>query len=168
MSAMFVAVSADHFGVDALATTGSAGAVTPGLKIGDGCSFKTQPITMLIWQPWLWLWANVYATTLLGAPTLRVETFESVLAQGFHILRLGHSVTGDSFIGGAHIKIDAIFQKSWAVEMEGEHARRTQCQKSLSYVPWVIAARDANITFDDIIQAGKQSAAILAESLARL
>ena len=35
MSAMSVAVLADHFGVDALINTGSAGAVAPGLKIGD-------------------------------------------------------------------------------------------------------------------------------------
>ena len=35
MSAMSVAVLVDHFGVDALINTGSAGAVAPGLKIGD-------------------------------------------------------------------------------------------------------------------------------------
>ena len=35
MSAMSVAVLADHFGVDALINTGSAGAVATGLNIGD-------------------------------------------------------------------------------------------------------------------------------------
>ena len=35
MSAMSVAVLADHFEVEALINTGSAGAVAPGLKIGD-------------------------------------------------------------------------------------------------------------------------------------
>ena len=35
MSAMSVAVLADYFEVDALINTGSAGAVAPGLKIGD-------------------------------------------------------------------------------------------------------------------------------------
>ena len=35
MSAMSVAILSDHFGVDAVINTGSAGAVAPGLKIGD-------------------------------------------------------------------------------------------------------------------------------------
>ena len=35
MSAMSVAILSDHFGVDVVINTGSAGAVAPGLKIGD-------------------------------------------------------------------------------------------------------------------------------------
>ncbi|MFR2063742.1 MAG: hypothetical protein ACLS36_09620 [Streptococcus sp.] len=40
MSAMSVAVLADHFGVDALINTGSAGAVAPGLKLRCRCGIK--------------------------------------------------------------------------------------------------------------------------------
>ena len=90
------------------------------------------------------------------------------------ILRLGLSPR-DSFIAGQD-KIDAIkghFPEVLAVEMEG--AAIAQAAHSVKK-PFIVvramsdtAAHDANITFDEfIIQAGKQSAAILVEFLKEL
>ena len=50
MSAMSVAVLADHFGVDALINTGSAGAVAPGLKIGVVFEASKLPKKEVDWK----------------------------------------------------------------------------------------------------------------------
>ena len=104
-----------------------------------------------------------------------VDTFEKVLAQASIDSKIGLIATGDSFIAGQD-KIDAIkghFPEVLAVEMEG--AAIAQAAHSVKK-PFIVvramsdtAAHDANITFDEfIIQAGKQSAAILVEFLKEL
>ena len=165
MSAMSVAVLADHFGVDALINTGSAGAVAPGLKIGDvdltafGYDYGQMSMQPLYFE----------------SDSTFVETFEKVLAQASIDSKIGLIATGDSFIAGQD-KIDAIkghFPEVLAVEMEG--AAIAQAAHSVKK-PFIVvramsdtAAHDANITFDEfIIQAGKQSAAILVEFLKEL
>ena len=98
-----------------------------------------------------------------------------VLAQASIDSKIGLIATGDSFIAGQD-KIDAIkghFPEVLAVEMEG--AAIAQAAHSVKK-PFIViramsdtAAHDANITFDEfIIQAGKQSAAILVEFLKEL
>ena len=113
-------------------------------------------------------------STLLWSDSTFVETFEKVLAQASIDSKIGLIATGDSFIAGQD-KIDAIkghFPEVLAVEMEG--AAIAQAAHSVKK-PFIVvramsdtAAHDANITFDEfIIQAGKQSAAILVEFLKR-
>ena len=104
-----------------------------------------------------------------------VTTFEKVLAQASIDSKIGLIATGDSFIAGQD-KIDAIkghFPEVLAVEMEG--AAIAQAAHSVKK-PFIVvramsdtAAHDANLTFDEfIIQAGKQSAAILIDFLEEL
>ena len=145
MSAMSVAVLADHFEVDALINTGSAGAVAPELKIGD-----VVVASRLVYHD-VDLTAFGYDYGQMSMQPLYfesdpsfVETFEKVLAP-----------------------------EVLAVEMEG--AAIAQAAQSVKK-PFIVvramsdtAAHDANITFDEfIIQAGKQSAAILVEFLKEL
>lgn len=176
MSAMSVAVLADHFGVDALINTGSAGAVAPGLKIGDvvvasKLAYHDVDLTAFGYDYGQMSMQPLY----FESDSTFVETFEKVLAQASIDSKIGLIATGDSFIAGQD-KIDAIkghFSEVLAVEMEG--AAIAQAAHSVKK-PFIVvramsdtAAHDANITFDEfIIQAGKQSAAILVEFLKEL
>ena len=176
MSAMSVAVLADHFGVDALINTGSAGAVAPGLKIGDvvvasKLAYHDVDLTAFGYDYGQMSMQPLY----FESDSTFVETFEKVLAQASIDSKIGLIATGDSFIAGQD-KIDAIkghFPEVLAVEMEG--AAIAQAAHSVKK-PFIVvramsdtAAHDANITFDEfIIQAGKQSAAILVEFLKEL
>ena len=171
MSAISVAVLADHFGVDALINTGSAGAVAPGLKIGDvvvasKLAYHDVDLTSFGYDYGQMSMQPLY----FESDSTFVETFEKVLAQASIDSKIGLIATGDSFIAGQD-KIDAIkghFPEVLAVEMEG--AAIAQAAHSVKK-PFIVvramsdtAAHDANITFDEfIIQAGKQSAAILVE-----
>ena len=122
MSAMSVAVLADHFEVDALINTGSAGAVAPELKIGD-----VVVASRLVYHD-VDLTAFGYDYGQMSMQPLYfesdpsfVETFEKVLAQASIDSKIGLIATGDSFIAGQD-KIDAIkghFPEVLAVEMEG-------------------------------------------------
>lgn len=178
MSAMSVAVLVDHFGVDALINTGSAGAVAPGLKIGDvvvasKLAYHDVDLTAFGYDYGQMSMQPLY----FESDSTFVETFEKVLAQASIDSKIGLIATGDSFIAGQD-KIDAIkgkghFPEVLAVEMEG--AAIAQAAHSVKK-PFIVvramsdtAAHDANITFDEfIIQAGKQSAAILVEFLKEL
>ena len=122
MSAMSVAVLADHFEVDALINTGSAGAVAPELKIGD-----VVVASRLVYHD-VDLTAFGYDYGQMSMQPLYfesdpsfVETFEKVLAQASIDSKIGLIATSDSFIAGQD-KIDAIkghFPEVLAVEMEG-------------------------------------------------
>ena len=169
MSAMSVAVLADHFGVDALINTGSAGAVAPGLKIGDvvvasKLAYHDVDLTAFGYDYGQMSMQPLY----FESDSTFVETFEKVLAQASIDSKIGLIATGDSFIAGK-----GHFPEVLAVEMEG--AAIAQAAHSVKK-PFIVvramsdtAAHDANITFDEfIIQAGKQSAAILVEFLKEL
>ena len=122
MSAMSVAVLADHFGVDALINTGSAGAVAPGLKIGDvvvasKLAYHDVDLTAFGYDYGQMSMQPLY----FESDSTFVETFEKVLAQASIDSKIGLIATGDSFIAGQD-KIDAIkghFPEVLAVEMEG-------------------------------------------------
>ena len=108
MSAMSVAVLADHFEVEALINTGSAGAVAPGLKIGD-----VVVASKLVYHD-VDLTAFGYDYGQMSMQPLYFEsdasfvtTFEKVLAQASIDSKIGLIATGDSFIAGQG-KIDAI------------------------------------------------------------
>ena len=172
MSAMSVAVLADHFEVDALINTGSAGAVAPELKVvASRLVYHDVDLTSFGYDYGQMSMQPLYFES---DPSF-VETFEKVLAQASIDSKIGLIATGDSFIAGQD-KIDAIkgnFPEVLAVEMEG--AAIAQAAQSVKK-PFIVvramsdtAAHDANITFDEfIIQAGKQSAAILVEFLKEL
>lgn len=169
MSAMSVAVLLDHFAVDALINTGSAGAVAQGLDIGDvvvadKLVYYDVDLTAFGYDYGQMSMQPLYFET---DPHF-VKTFEQVLAEEVVPSKVGLIATGDSFIAGQD-KIDAIkahFPQTLAVEMEG--AAIAQAAYSAGK-PFIVvramsdtAAHDANITFDEfIIQAGKKSAAIL-------
>lgn len=176
MSAMSVAILANHFGVEAIINTGSAGAVAQGLAVGD-----VVVATQLVYHD-VDLTAFGYAYGQMSMQPLYfdcdknfVKTFEAVLAKHDSKSHLGLIATGDSFIAGQD-KIEAIkaaFPQVLAVEMEG--AAIAQAAHSCQ-LPFIVvramsdtAAHDANITFDEfILEAGKRSAQVLLSFLESL
>lgn len=176
MSAMTVAILVDHFDVDAIINTGSAGAVAPGLAIGD-----VVVADQLVYHD-VDVTAFGYAYGQMAAQSLYfncdsqfVNTFKEVLAQSSTGSRVGLIATGDSFIAGQD-KIDnikTVFPTVLAVEMEG--AAIAQAAHATGK-PFIVvramsdtAAHDANITFDQfIIEAGKKSAQTLMAFLEKL
>lgn len=176
MSAMSVAVLADHFGVDAVINTGSAGAVATGLNVGDvvvadQLAYHDVDVTAFGYDYGQMAGQPLY----FESDKAFVETFEKVLNEASVTSKIGLIATGDSFIAGQD-KIDAIkatFPQVLAVEMEG--AAIAQAAHNLKK-PFIVvramsdtAAHDANITFDEfIIEAGKQSAKILMAFLEKL
>lgn len=176
MSAMSVAVLADHFGVDAVINTGSAGAVATGLNVGDvvvadQLAYHDVDVTAFGYDYGQMAGQPLY----FESDKAFVETFEKVLNEANVTSKIGLIATGDSFIAGQD-KIDAIkaaFPQVLAVEMEG--AAIAQAAHNLKK-PFIVvramsdtAAHDANITFDEfIIEAGKQSAKILMVFLEKL
>lgn len=169
MSAMSVAVLADYYKVDAIINTGSAGAVAPGLQVGDvvvadRLAYHDVDVT-----------AFGYAYGQMAGQPLYYESSSYFIAEIKPVLaklglksQVGLIATGDSFVAGQD-KIAAIqshFPDVLAVEMEG--AAIAQAAHAVNKPFLVIramsdtASHDANISFDEfIIEAGKRSAEVL-------
>ena len=173
MSAMSVAVLADHFAVDALINTGSAGALAPDLEIGDvvvadKLAYHDVDLT-----------AFGYAFGQMSEQPLYFESektfitaFEKVLEQFQIKSKVGLITSSDSFMAGKD-RTDFVkehFPEVEAVEMEGAAVAQAA---SAANLPFVVvramsdtAAHDANLTFDEfIVEAGKQSAQVLLKFL---
>ncbi|MBY5035233.1 5'-methylthioadenosine/adenosylhomocysteine nucleosidase [Streptococcus gallolyticus] len=169
MSAMSVAILADHFQVDAVINTGSAGAVAEGLQIGDvvvadKLSYHDVDVTAFGYAYGQMAGQELY----FPADQTLLEKMRSVLAEQDLTSQVGLIATGDSFIAGQD-KIAAIkanFPQVLAVEMEGAAIAQAAVNAGKPFL--VIRAMsdtaqgDANITFDEfIIQAGERSAKTL-------
>lgn len=176
MSAMTVAILVDHFQVDALINTGSAGAVASGLAIGDVVVADRLVYHDVDLTAFGYDYGQMSMQPLFfESDSLFIETFKAVLQQENNPSHIGLIATGDSFIAGQE-KINRIkeaFPEVLAVEMEG--AAIAQAAHATGK-PFVViramsdtAAHDANITFDQfIIEAGKKSAATLIAFLQKL
>lgn len=166
MSAMSVAVLADHFQVEAVINTGSAGAVAEGIEVGDivvadELAYHDVDVTAFGYDYGQMAQQPLY----FGASRYFVSEMKQVLESLHHKSHIGLIATGDSFIAGQE-KIDQIkfhFPAVLAVEMEG--AAIAQAAHSLGLPFMVIRAmsdtanHEANISFDDfIVEAGKRSA----------
>lgn len=176
MSAMSVAVLADHFGVTAVINTGSAGAVAQGLAVGD-----VVLADQLVYHD-VDLTAFGYAYGQMSGQPLYFDTdehlrsaFSEAIAEQQLISRVGLIATGDSFIASSAIiqEIKTHFPQVLAVEMEG--AAIAQAAHSLGLAVLVVRAmsdtadHEANISFDAfIIEAGKRSAQMVLAGLAKL
>ena len=101
MSAMSVAILSDHFGVDVVINTGSAGAVAPGLKIGDvvvadKLVYHDVDVTAFGYD-----YGQMAAQPLYFESDQNfVKTFEQVLTEANIDSKIGLIATGDSFIAG--------------------------------------------------------------------
>ena len=169
MSAMSVAILAETFGVDAIINTGSAGAVSEGLAIGD-----VVIADRLVYHD-VDVTAFGYAYGQMAGQELYYQADQTLMAslqkvlnqQGIHN-HVGLIATGDSFIAGQE-KVDTIkhhFPEVLAVEMEG--AAIAQAAQAAGKPFLVIRAMsdtaqgDANISFEAfILEAGKRSAQTL-------
>ena len=169
LSAMSVTILAETFGVDAIINTGSAGAVSEGLAIGD-----VVIADRLVYHD-VDVTAFGYAYGQMAGQELYYQADQTLMAslqkvlnqQGIHN-HVGLIATGDSFIAGQE-KVDTIkhhFPEVLAVEMEG--AAIAQAAQAAGKPFLVIRAMsdtaqgDANITFDEfILEAGKRSAQTL-------
>lgn len=169
MSAMSVAVLADHFAVDVIVNTGSAGAVADGIRIGDvvvadRLAYHDVDVT-----------AFGYAYGQMAGQELYFPADQALLGQLTALLaeqemtsHVGLIVTGDSFIAGQD-RVQVIkrhFPEVLAVEMEGAAIAQAAVNAGKPFL--VIRAMSdtaqgaANITFDEfIIQAGERSAQTL-------
>lgn len=176
MSAMSVAVLADHFGATAIINTGSAGAVAPGLAVGDvvvadQLAYHDVDVT-----------AFGYAYGQMAEQPLFFETdqqlrsaFEQALSDQGLRSQVGLILTGDSFIvSPARIQtIKEHFPAVLAVEMEG--AAIAQAAYSLNLPSLVVRAmsdtadHEAQQSFDEfIIEAGQRSAQMVLAGLANI
>lgn len=176
MSAMSVAVLADHFGVTAVINTGSAGAVARGLEVGD-----VVIADKLVYHD-VDVTAFGYAYGQMAEQPLLFETdkqlrsaFEQALSDQGLRNQVGLIATGDSFIASP-ARIDMIkehFPNVLAVEMEG--AAIAQAAHSLNLPVLVVRAmsdtadHEASISFDEfIIEAGRRSAQMVLSGLEKL
>lgn len=169
MSAMSVAVLADHFQVDAVINTGSAGALAEGIAVGDvviadKLAYHDVDVT-----------AFGYAYGQMAQQPLYFESDKNFVAKIQESLsqlnqkwHLGLIATGDSFIAGDDkiASIKSHFPDVLAVEMEG--AAIAQAAQALGLPFLVIRAmsdnanHEASISFDEfIIEAGRRSAQVL-------
>lgn len=169
LSAMSVAILAETFGVDAIINTGSAGAVSEGLAIGDvviadRLVYHDVDVTAFGYAYGQMAGQELY---FLADSDLMAK-LQAVLAQEGQESHLGLIATGDSFIADPD-RVAAIkhhFPEVLAVEMEG--AAIAQAAQAAGKPFLVIRAMsdtaqgDANITFDEfILEAGKRSAQTL-------
>ena len=176
MSAISVAILADHFQVDAVINTGSAGAVANGIAVGDvviadKLAYHDVDVTAFGYDYGQMAQQPLYFESDKKFISLIQESL-SKLEQTWH---LGLIATGDSFVAGED-KIKAIkehFPQVLAVEMEG--AAIAQATHSIGLPFMVIramsdtASHDANVTFDEfILEAGKRSAETLIQFLKEL
>ena len=169
LSAMSVTILAETFGVDAIINTGSAGAVSEGLAIGDvviadRLVYHDVDVTAFGYAYGQMAGQELY---FLADSDLMAK-LQAVLAQEGQESHLGLIATGDSFIADPD-RVAAIkhhFPEVLAVEMEG--AAIAQAAQAAGKPFLVIRAMsdtaqgDANITFDEfILEAGKRSAQTL-------
>ena len=169
MSAMSVAVLADHFQVEAIINTGSAGALAEGIAVGDvviadKLAYHDVDVTAFGYAYGQMAGQPLYFESDKNFIT-RIQTILSQLEQTWH---LGFIATGDSFIAGEDkiASIKSHFPDVLAVEMEG--AAIAQAAQALGLPFLVIRAmsdnanHEASISFDEfIIEAGRRSAQVL-------
>lgn len=169
MSAMSVAVLADHFQVEAIINTGSAGALAEGIAVGDvviadKLIYHDVDVTAFGYAYGQMAGQPLYFESDKNFIT-RIQTNLSQLDQTWH---LGLIATGDSFIAGDDkiASIKSHFPDVLAVEMEG--AAIAQAAQALDLPFLVIRAmsdnanHEASISFDEfIIEAGRRSAQVL-------
>lgn len=169
MSAMSVAILADHFQVDALINTGSAGAVATGIAVGDvviadKLCYHDVDVTAFGYDYGQMARQPLYFESDKKFISLIQESL-SKLEQTWH---LGLIATGDSFVAGED-KIKVIkehFPQVLAVEMEG--AAIAQAAHALN-LPFLVvramsdnANHEASVSFDEfIVEAGRRSAQAL-------
>ncbi|SDP08658.1 adenosylhomocysteine nucleosidase [Streptococcus sp. NLAE-zl-C503] len=169
MSAMSVAVLADHFQVEAIINTGSAGALAEGIAVGD-----VVIADKLVYHD-VDVTAFGYAYGQMAGQPLYfnsdkefITRIQESLSQVEQIWHLGLIATGDSFIAGEDkiASIKSHFPDVLAVEMEG--AAIAQAAQALDLPFLVIRAmsdnanHEASISFDEfIIEAGRRSAQVL-------
>ena len=169
MSAMSVAVLVDHFQVEAIINTGSAGALAEGIAVGDvviadKLVYHDVDVTAFGYAYGQMAGQPLYFNSDKEFIT-RIQTNLSQLEQTWH---LGLIATGDSFIAGDDkiASIKSHFPDVLAVEMEG--AAIAQAAQALDLPFLVIRAmsdnanHEASISFDEfIIEAGRRSAQVL-------
>ena len=122
MSAMSVAILADHFKVDAVINTGSAGALAEGIEVGDvviadKLAYHDVDVTAFGYEYGQMAQQPLYFESDKKFVSLIQESLSKLKQKG----HLGLISTGDSFIAGED-KIKAIkehFPQVLAVEMEG-------------------------------------------------
>ena len=169
MSAMSVAVLADHFQVEVIINTGSAGALAEGIAVGD-----VVIADKLVYHD-VDVTAFGYAYGQMAGQPLYFESdknfitrIQENLSQVEQTWHLGLIATGDSFIAGEDkiANIKSHFPTVLAVEMEG--AAIAQAAQALGLPFLVIRAmsdnanHEASISFDEfIIEAGRRSAQVL-------
>ncbi len=173
MSAMSVAVLADHFGVDAIINTGSAGAVAPGIAVGDlvlseRLVYHDVDVTAFGYDYGQMAQQDLYFL----ADQSMLTCFRQVAQDDGVTCHQGLIATGDSFVADPErvTEIKKHFPDVLAVEMEG--AAIAQAAQAVGLPVMVVrsmsdtADHEAQVSFDDFIfEAGKRSAQLVLEFL---
>ena len=176
MAAMSVAILADHFRVDAVINTGSAGALAESISVGDvviaeKLAYHDVDVTAFGYEYGQMAQQPLY----FESDKKFVTEMKKVLEEEAATTHVGLITTGDSFIASEE-KVAAIrehFPEVLAVEMEG--AAVAQAAHAAGRPFMVIRAMSdtadhaANISFDEfIVEAGERSAQTLITFLKRL
>ena len=173
MSAMSVAVLADHFAVEAIINTGSAGAVAPGIAVGDlviseQLVYHDVDVTAFGYDYGQMAQQPLY----FPADAAMLATFAQVAQAAGETVHQGLIATGDSFVADPErvAAIKAHFPQVLAVEMEG--AAIAQAAQAAGLPVMVVrsmsdtADHEAQVSFDDFIfEAGKRSAQLVLDFL---
>ena len=169
MSAMSVAVLADHFQVEAIINTGSAGALAEGIAVGDVVIADKLVYHDVDVTAFGYAYGQMAGQPLyFGSDKNFIARIQESLSQVEQTWHLGLIATGDSFIAGDDkiASIKSHFPAVLAVEMEG--AAIAQAAQALDLPFLVIRAmsdnanHEASISFDEfIIEAGRRSAQVL-------
>ena len=176
MSAMSVAALIGHFHCTAIINTGSAGAVQPGIQIGDVVLADQLVYHDVDVTAFGYAFGQMAGQPLYyPASRYLLAEFQKVLERNGQNVHRGLIATGDTFVAGDNqvAVIMEHFPETMAVEMEG--AAIAQAAHSVD-IPFLVvraisdtASHDANMTFDEFIdQAGKRSAQALIAFLKEL
>ncbi len=166
MSAMSVAILAEHFQVEAIINTGSAGAVAKGIAVGDvvlseRLVYHDVDVTAFGYAYGQMAMQDLY----YDADAQMLRTFVKAAQEVDLTAHHGLIATGDSFVADEDRvrQIKTHFPEVLAVEMEG--AAIAQAAHALGLPVMVVrsmsdtADHEAQVSFDDFIfEAGKRSA----------
>lgn len=166
----------DHFQVDALINTGSAGGIGEGLKVGDiviseRLAYHDADVTAFGYAPGQMAQMPLY----YEAEPLFIEAAKQAAAETEETVYTGTIVSGDQFVNSKEriAEIKAIFPDALANEMEATAIAQVAYQFSTPFVVIRamsdVADEEASISFDEFIQiAGKKSAEMVLKLLQKI
>lgn len=162
----------DHFKPELVINTGSAGSLSPFLKVGDivvsnEVRYHDVDVTAFGYEPGQMAQCPVSFNAALSLVTLAEEIINRL---GMHVVR-GLVVSGDAFINGAErlVRIRQILPQAVAVEMEATAIAHVCYQFAVPFVVVRIisdvADQSSHLTFKEFLTVAAQNSSRLVEKI---